>query len=324
MSFSLELADKPVKKFLKLALYGGPGTGKTFIALSFPDVVVVDTESGTDFYRGRVAPFRVIKTKDFVQVMEVVGAIEEGQLTCGTLVMDSFTILNDVLRESAFKAAEKRAVAKGIAAMDATVTPRDWGKIKQTLNSLMTRLYNLPCNTVITGWIKDQYEGEGNDLKKIGTMMDADKKILHQPDLVLQLDVLKGKHVAFVKKDRTGTWAVDQRLTDVSYVHTFQTLVEGMAQGETTSTPMATEEEAANRGTRLFEDPGLNVLRDILTDTMHLSESDAFWLLTAKLKTPITDWTQVPPKNISMLVDSLSDSDPASIREFVAKNKKGA
>lgn len=324
MGFQLEVADKPVKKFLKLALYGGPGTGKTHIALSFPDVVVIDTEAGTDFYRGRVAPFRVLKTKDFVQVMEVVSAIEEGQLTCGTLVMDSFTILNDVLRESAFKAAEKRAVAKNMAADDATVTPRDWGKIKQKLNSLMTRLYNLPCHTVITGWIKDQYEGEGNDLKKVGTMMDADKKILHQPDIVLQLDVVKGKHVAFVKKDRTGTWGVDQRLTDITYAHTFQPLVEGMAGGEASATKLATEEEAADSGTRLFEDPGLTILRDTLLGRMKLSESDAFWLLTAKLKKPITDWMHVPADKINSLVDSLSASDPKAIQSFVQQNKKGA
>lgn len=322
--FQLEQADTPVKKFLKLALYGGPGTGKTHIALSFPDVVVIDTEAGTDFFRGRVASFRVLKSKDLSQVMEVLTAIESKKLVCGTLVLDSFTILNDILRESAFKAAEKRAVAKGIPATEATVTPRDWGRIKQTLNSLMTRLYNLPCHTVITGWIKDQYEGEGNDLKKIGTMMDADRKILHQPDLVLQLDVYKGKHVAFVKKDRTGTWNMDQRLTDVTYADHFQSLVESMIQGTAASIPLVTEEDAANQGSRLFEDPGLTILRDTLCQIIGLSEVEALWLLTAKLKKPISDWQYVPSDKISVLVDSLADSDPQVIQAFVRQNRKGA
>lgn len=319
MAFQLEDARQPVKKSLKLALYGPPGTGKTHIGLSFPEVVVVDTEAGTDFFRGRVAPFRVLKTKDYGQVLEVITAIETGQLTAGTLMIDSFTVLNDVLREAAFKAAEKRALAKNIAPDEATVTPRDWGKIKAKLNSLMTRLYNLPCHTVITGWIKDQYEGEGNELKKIGTIIDADKKILYQPDVVLELAVVKGKHVAFVRKDRTGTWGVDQRLTDVSFPTTFAPLVDAMSQGTASSTTLTTEEEAAEQGSRLFEAPGVDLLRDTLR-SMGIGEAEGLWLIGKKLGKAVGKWADVPVARISGLIDSLVQTDPEKIRDFVAQN----
>jgi hypothetical protein len=324
MSIQLEVADKPVKKYLKLALYGPAGSGKTHIALTFPDVVIVDTEAGTDFFRGRVAPFRVMKTKDFTQVLALVQAIEDRQITAGTLVLDSFTILNDVLREAAFKAAEKRALAKNIPVDDATVTPRDWGKIRARLNSLITRLYNLPCHTILTGWVRDIYEGEGNDLKKVGTGMDADRRLLYQPDLVLELLTVKGKHVGYVRKDRTGTFAVDSRLTDISYATTFAPLVEILVQAEAETTALTTEDAAAEAGTRLFDDPGLTILRETLLDHMQLNEADALWLLGAKLRMSIHEWAQVPPTKIPGLVDSLTASDPDAIRHFVAQNRKGA
>jgi hypothetical protein len=324
MSLPLEVADKPVKKYLKLALYGPAGSGKTHIALTFPDVVIVDTEAGTDFFRGRVAPFRVMKTKDFTQVLALIQAIEDRQITCETLVLDSFTILNDVLREAAFKAAEKRALAKNIPVDDATVTPRDWGKIRARLNSLITRLYNLPCHTVLTGWVRDIYEGEGNDLKKVGTGMDADRRLLYQPDIVLELQVVKGRHVGYVRKDRTGTFAVDSRLTDISYATTFAPLVEILVQAETETTALTTEDAAAEASTRLFDDPGLTILRGLLLDHLQLPEADALWLLGAKLRMSIHEWAQVPSTKIPSLVDSLNASDPDAIRHFVAQNRKGA
>lgn len=323
--FQLENADQAVKKYLKLALYGPPGTGKTHVALTFPDVVVIDTEAGTDFFRGRVAPFRVLKTKDFAQTLEVVTAIEDKKLMAGTLVIDSFTVLNDVLRESAFRAAEKRAIAKGMAADDYTVTPRDWGKIKAKMNSLMTRLYNLPCHTIFTGWIKDQYEGEGNELKKIGTGIDADKKSLYQPDLVLELAFVKGKHIAYVKKDRTGTWGLDSRLVDISYAATFAPLVETISQGTAETAGMVDEETAAERGSDLFDSraPGIAALHTIF-EQIGLSDPDALWLLSSKLKKPIAAFSDIPAAKMSDLITSLQQTDAHVLRNWVADHREVA
>ena len=117
---------------------------------------------------------------------------------------------------------------------------------------------------------------------------------------------------------------MDQRLTDVTYADHFQSLVEIIGQGTINSIPLATEEDAADRGSRLFEDPGLTILRDMLCQTIGLSEAEALWLLTAKLKKPVTKWAQIPLEKINSLVDSLSASDPGAIQSFVKQNKKGA
>lgn len=322
MPFQLEDASQPIAKHIKLALFGPPGTGKTHIALGFPGCVVVDTEAGTDFFRGRpgIPAFQVLKTKSYAQVMELLDAIEAGKLTCGTLVIDSLTILNDVLRESAFKMAEKRAVSKNISADDYTVTPRDWGKIKAKINSLMTRLYNAPCSTVLTGWIKDVYEGEGNDLKKVGTTLDADKKVLYQPDIVLELAVVKGKHVAYVRKDRTGTWPVDTRLTDVSYEHTFRPLVERIGAGPIAEVRMATEEEAAEDGAEEFATAGPEVraLRAVLT-AKGLTDQDGAVLIGAKLHRPIPSLTVLSPAEARKMSEGIDGTDAEALRGAVER-----
>lgn len=318
--FTLENADSPIKKPIKLALYGPPGTGKTHIALSFPDVIVVDTEAGTDFFRGRVPPFRVLKTKNYGQILELIDAIETGRITCETLVIDSLTVISDVLRESAARAAEQRAIKNRKDPDEYTMTPRDWGKLKTKLNSLMTRLYNLPVNTVLTGWIKDQYEGEGNELKRIGTTLDADKKVLYQPDVVLELGVSKKQWVAYVRKDRTGTWMIDERLTNVSYDTTFRPLVERQASVSISSTPMATEDEAAELGVSDFQRMPLayGALKAVFAEKL-LSDDEGFRLCAAKLKRPITAMEQMSIAEAAQLAQGMATVSADDLRSAVTR-----
>jgi hypothetical protein len=321
--YTLESSETPLRKALKLAVYGGPGSGKTHLALTFPNPVVIDTEGGTDFYRNRpgFGPFRVLKTKDFNQVLEVLTDVETGQLPCETVVIDSVTILYEVLREAAAQAAEQRALRNGKSPDDYTLTPRDWGKLKLRFQSLMTRLYNLPVHTVLTGWIRDVYEGEGDQLKRVGTTFDADKKLAFQPDILLELATVKGKYVAFVRKDRTGTWPVDTRLTDVSYATTFAPLVERIGVGQD-PVPLMTEETAAQEGATQFDpvETGRAILRDLLCGQWGFDERQALWLLASKLRQPLRSWAEIPPERLSSLVDQLQATDPAKLRAFVAQH----
>lgn len=320
----LEDSTTVLKKRLKVGLLGEPGAGKTALALDFPrPLICVDTESGTDFFRTRVAPFRVLKTKNVAEVIELVKAVESGTLACETLVIDSLTMVYDVLRESGMMTAENRARRKNEDPEDATVTPRDWNKIKMKFNSLMTRLYDLPAHVVVTGWLKTLYEGEGNNLKKVGTTADFDKRGLHMPDILLELAVVKGKHVAYIRKDRTGHFAVDSRLTDLSYAQTFEPLVAEISQGTESTRKYQTEEEAAESAQKLFDSPGLTLLRDTC-EGMGLTEAESLWLLSAKLKTPISHWGQIPANKLNGLVDGLISTDAASIVAFVRQNRQVA
>ena len=57
---------------LKVALYGAPGSGKTYTALSVASgiggrIAVIDTEHGSDFYANRWA-FDVLHTRSVVEI----------------------------------------------------------------------------------------------------------------------------------------------------------------------------------------------------------------------------------------------------------------
>lgn len=240
------------RKYLKVAVFGAPGSGKTQFALSFPAPAVIDTENGTDFFANR-CQFSVLKTKRPSEALTAIEAVERGEVPCETLVIDSFTVINDVLKETYAKIAQERARARGKNPDDANLTPRDWGLMKTQIRSMLTRLYNLPAHTVITGWIKDEFEGEGDNLKKVGEKMDADAKVLYQPDIVLRLEKDRhGNYWGLVEKDRTGMLPPG-RIKNPSF-KLFEPILAAFGQGRAAE-GSATEEEAVNAEAQVLSRP---------------------------------------------------------------------
>jgi len=95
---NIEIA-KPVAKKLKLLFYGASGSGKTIAALSFPRVLMIDAESGSDLYAGRpgIPQFHRVRCKTIGEVNEVLTAVEADKgKTWDTLVIDPITVLYDV------------------------------------------------------------------------------------------------------------------------------------------------------------------------------------------------------------------------------------
>src|SRR5690606_31224851 len=136
------------------------------------------------------------------------------------LIIDPITNIYQVLKDAAQKNAERRARAKGKNGEDVSLTFRDWGIIKNKYTSLISRLCNLPCHVIITGWLKDVYEGHGDDMKKVGVRIDADKKTEYQPDVIIRLEVDQhGNRYGVIEKDRTMTFKIKERVKDISFDH---------------------------------------------------------------------------------------------------------
>jgi len=207
-----------VKKKLKIAVYGEPGVGKTWFGLLAPGKkAVIDTENGTDFY-GEKFEFDVIKTRLYKEVQQALDYIEANPDKYDVLIIDPITNIYQTLKDAAQTAAEKRAARKNRNTDDVSLTFRDWGIIKQKYNSLISRLCNLPIHVIITGWLKDVYEGEGDNMKKVGSRIDADKKTEYQPDVIIRLEVdAQGKRYGVIEKDRTMTYRKGQRVPDISF-----------------------------------------------------------------------------------------------------------
>lgn len=209
---------RKVKKSLKIVVYGDKGVGKTIFALNAPGKkAMIDTENGADWY-AEDFDFDVVKTRLYTEVRAAIKYIEQNPSKYDVLIIDPITNIYQTLIDAARQTAENRARRKGRDPENANLTQGDWGVIKQKFRSLITDLCNLPCHTVITGWMSDVYEGEGDNRRKVGTKVDADKKIEHQPDVIIRLEVDRdGTRYGVIEKDRTRTYQTGQRVKDIAF-----------------------------------------------------------------------------------------------------------
>lgn len=239
-----------VKKKLKVVVYGASGVGKSWFALlANGRKAVIDTENGTDFY-GDKFEFDVFKTRKYTDVIAAIEHIEKNPDMYDVLIIDPITNIYQTLKDAAQVAAEKRAVKKRRSIEDVSLTQRDWGSIKQKYTSLISRLCNLPCHVIITGWVKDVYEGEGENRKKVGTSIDADKKTEYQPDVIIHLQTNgQGQRFGVIEKDRTMTYQKGQSVKDIS----FNNFLDAVTDEGAAETRLQTEEEAAEQEANGFE-----------------------------------------------------------------------
>jgi AAA domain-containing protein len=212
---------KPLKAALKMALFGGAGSGKTFTALLVSEglaqhtgkrVAYIDTEFGTAFY-GQTVPQRKVHPERFdfdvlhtKSITEVLAAIKQLDLERhGVLVVDSIIHLWDSCK-NAYTGRMTRAGSVPLPA---------WSVIKRPYKELMNWILSSPVHVLICGrqgndFAEDQESGE---LKNLGYKMRAEGETAYEPDLLLRLEAHKADRkkpavvMANVEKDRTGILA---------------------------------------------------------------------------------------------------------------------
>ncbi len=240
------------KKYLKIAIYGGPGVGKTYFGLGFPSPAVIDLEGGTDFYADRFQ-FSVLDTKSFAEILEAVEFLESGQHDFKTLIIDPITVIWSSLQDGRLEFKTKN-VNKAVSGEERTLfTYQDWGQIKRFYSMLMTKLVNLPMHVVMVGRQKDEYEIKGNEMSKIGVKMESEKSTLYLPDICFRLEVDKaGKRIALFEKDRSGHFQVGSKVENISYE-----LFRGLVEQESAASEQAkhqSEEAAMNKDAAFFHE----------------------------------------------------------------------
>ena len=216
----------PQQKFLKMGIYGPPGSGKTFTTLQYAErlaevtgkrVAFVDTERGTDFYvhenkARKVHPkafdFDAIYTRSLAETYsELAGDPDNGVKGLdfdkhGVIVVDSISHLWD----AAISAYEGKMNSNDAIPMNA------WSKIKKPYKALIQFLMDAPAHIFILGRQKNVFDNsvEG-ELRKVGVAMKAEGETAYEPHICCRMEARQNEkdttithYFALFEKDRTG------------------------------------------------------------------------------------------------------------------------
>jgi hypothetical protein len=172
----------PEQAAIKAALYGLPGSGKTFTTLLVAEglanligkkVALVDTERGSDFYCQSVAS-RIVHPEAFVFDALYTRSLTEVLAECkrlkpedyGVVVIDSITHL----WESA------KAAYSGKTTKVGSIPLHAWGKIKAPYKDLMNWCLNSPFHVFLLGrqGTDFQEDEETGEMRSLGPKMKAE------------------------------------------------------------------------------------------------------------------------------------------------------
>lgn len=230
MAFRKAKSSKIGGKFLA---YGYEGTGKSWFALTFPDVACIDSETGNAHYEGRNITLAngntynnlkiVDNTSDLDDLEDDIDELMESD-DIQTLDIDSETKFYAAMQVGATEVEERKARRKGGDVDDTVVSQRQWGRIKiinMKLQQAKIDLSSKGKHIVSVAQATEVYEGTGDNRKLIGIKPDMHKSVKFDYDTILEFykeesdgDV---KYFAKVKKDRTNVTRVGQIIENPSY-----------------------------------------------------------------------------------------------------------
>jgi hypothetical protein len=217
----MSLFRKPeeVKSGLKFLIYGATGTGKTWFALSFPEIIGVDTEDGWARYIQKPIGKNIkgiLTSSSASDLEEALDEIDEELVgTFKTFALDSYTKIYENQQFALQSLAEKRQRRKGGDIEDVGMSVRDWGKLKlntKRIQATQLMLASKGVNIVNIAQEADIKEKKGDQFVVVGHKPDLSKGVEFDYDVVLRFiteEDKKNKKVSYkaeVLKDRTGTF----------------------------------------------------------------------------------------------------------------------
>jgi hypothetical protein len=258
-----------VKKHLKVCVYGSPGAGKTHFALTFPKPAVIDLEHGSDLLADRF-DFEVLHTKSCSEVMGAVEAISQNPESFETLIIDPISVIWEGLQDAFVEDLEQKIQAGRSRRTDAELQFQDWKSIKRPYRRLMTCLLNIPVNVVLCGRLASEYEMKNGELIKTGMKMEAEKSTPYAPDLLVRLEVQRGKRVGIVEKDRSGMF--DGQTIESPSFETFKPILDRM--NGTELVVFEDDDEVTRKDAGLFKNPQVEAMKQTVIQAQEALSRD--------------------------------------------------
>lgn len=193
-----------LEKRLKGFFYGPFGSGKTNLALHFPNPVVIDLERGSDLY-GDSYDFEVLHASTADEVMAAVDWLRTHRHGYRTLVVDPITVYWEALQRRWSEIFLRRnRGSKGFKGEFYDFQPRDWMPVKAELKEFLRKLIALDMNVVVTAREKPLY-AEGTLMKAVGETFDAERSLPYLFDTIVRLyRDEQGRFMGTCLKDRSN------------------------------------------------------------------------------------------------------------------------
>jgi len=209
--------------YLKMAIYGLTGTGKTYTSILIAmglwhylkerlkvkpkPICFSDSETGSDFVFDRFKKeltetgFVVAKTRAFKDLVDMA---DEAEKNCSIWIIDSIThYWNEMIQSYMEKHDIKR------------ITLNHWAPLKQTWRDFSDKYINNNIHIIMCGRSADIWEEVPDqedilELKKRGTKMKAEGEMGHESNLLVEMELHrvgprvadKWVHRAWVNKDK--------------------------------------------------------------------------------------------------------------------------
>lgn len=216
---------------LKVLVTGNTGTGKSTFGLTFPQIFALDSEAGIALYEGHEKGKNLLGVSDTQSfkdlekgIKEINSMVKSKDHCVGTLIIDSESKFYQNLQETLLTVEENRARKAGRDILDASISIRSWGKIKQISTKLQNMKIDLSSkgvNVVSISQLEDVKEKQGDVFVKVGEKPVAQKNIEYDYDIIINLftELVDGKVIykGEIKKDRTGKTEVGDIIENPTY-----------------------------------------------------------------------------------------------------------
>jgi AAA domain len=234
--------QKPEKKQegTKILLFGEAGSGKTPTGLSFPDIALVDSDSGTNFYDldNVVVNSSTLSFKELKSDLDELEMDDELFSQIKTFTIDSISRFHENMQHAMVKVAENRAKANGRDAEAEGLSFREYGKMKLYYDEFFARMMTYAKqgkHIVFVAEQKDKSENVNGEVRKVGVIPNSQKDIEFDFDIVVRTYKDKdGNPKGEIIKDRTGTFKAKQ-IIDKPHYDLWKDAIEKNLQGKARS-----------------------------------------------------------------------------------------
>jgi hypothetical protein len=299
---------KSKQAYLKMALYGGTGSGKTLTSLLISEglaklcgkrIAYIDTENGSDFYATDVPErtvhplafdFDRIQTASLMDVLEAVETLDTNLY--GVLVIDQMTTLWEAARAS----------YNGKKTANGGIPIQAWGDIKKPYKRIVALTRDGNFHAIYLGregMIIDK--DDDGEMEVVGTKMKAEGETAYEPHILGRMKQTMEKDgnyriSVFFEKDRSGVltgktfnWPNFQTIEPVvKYLTGVEQSKVGTPEDNAEKDIEAKEREEAKieaEKKSIFEQ-----IRSALQSSRTADELRAAWSLTTGKKTKLGDY----------------------------------